>query len=350
MYIKKLEIENFRNYEKQKIEFSKGINIFYGNNAQGKTNIIESIFFSSFGKSFRTNKEKEIIKKGEDFAKINIEYQKKDRDGKIKIILSDKKNIFINDVKIQKLSEMLGKINVIIFTPDDINILKQGPSNRRRFLNIMISQLKINYVNNLNYYIKTLEQRNNYLKQKNCDNNMLEIWDEKLIEYGVKIQEYRSNSIKKINEKIKPIHKEITDEEIEIKYISDFKDKKDFAEKLKKNREIDKIKGFTSVGIHRDDFKIYINGENVAVYGSQGQNRTSVISLKLAELEVIKDEIGEYPIMLLDDFMSELDNTRINKLLNKIKNLQVIITCTEKIKLDESKLFYVENGKIVTIE
>ena len=324
MYIKKLEIENFRNYEKQEIEFSKGINIFY--------------FFSSFGKSFRTNKEKEIIKKGEDFAKINIEYQKKDRDGKIKIILSDKKNIFINDVKIQKLSEMLGKINVIIFTPDDINILKQGPSNRRRFLNIMISQLKINYVNNLNYYIKTLEQRNNYLKQKNCDNNMLEIWDEKLIEYGVKIQEYRSNFIKKINEKIKPIHKEITDEEIEIKYISDFKDKKDFAEKLKKNREIDKIKGFTSVGIHRDDFKIYINGENVAVYGSQGQNRTSV------------DEIGEYPIMLLDDFMSELDNTRINKLLNKIKNLQVIITCTEKIKLDESKLFYVENGKIVTIE
>ena len=337
MYIKKLEIENFRNYEKQKIEFSKGINIFYGNNAQGKTNIIESIFFSSFGKSFRTNKEKEIIKKGEDFSKINIEYQKKDRDGKIKIILSDKKNIFINDVKIQKLSEMLGKINVIIFTPDDINILKQGPSNRRRFLNIMISQLKINYVNNLNYYIKTLEQRNNYLKQKNCDNN-------------IKIQEYRSNFIKKINEKIKPIHKEITDEEIEIKYISDFKDKKDFAEKLKKNREIDKIKGFTSVGIHRDDFKIYINGENVAVYGSQGQNRTSVISLKLAELEVIKDEIGEYPIMLLDDFMSELDNTRINKLLNKIKNLQVIITCTEKIKLDESKLFFVENGKIVTIE
>ena len=350
MLITNLKINNFRNYNKLELNFNNKINIFYGNNAQGKTNIIESIFFSSFGKSFRTNKEKEIIKKGEDFAKINIEYQKKDRDGKIKIILSDKKNIFINDVKIQKLSEMLGKINVIIFTPDDINILKQGPSNRRRFLNIMISQLKINYVNNLNYYIKTLEQRNNYLKQKNCDNNMLEIWDEKLIEYGIKIQEYRSNFIKKINEKIKPIHKEITDEEIEIKYISDFKDKKDFAEKLKKNREIDKIKGFTSVGIHRDDFKIYINGENVAVYGSQGQNRTSVISLKLAELEVIKDEIGEYPIMLLDDFMSELDNTRINKLLNKIKNLQVIITCTEKIKLDESKLFYVENGKIVTIE
>ena len=350
MLITNLKINNFRNYNKLELNFNNKINIFYGNNAQGKTNIIESIFFSSFGKSFRTNKEKEIIKKGEDFAKINIEYQKKDRDGKIKIILSDKKNIFINDVKIQKLSEMLGKINVIIFTPDDINILKQGPSNRRRFLNIMISQLKINYVNNLNYYIKTLEQRNNYLKQKNCDNNMLEIWDEKLIEYGIKIQEYRSNFIKKINEKIKPIHKEITDEEIEIKYISDFKDKKDFAEKLKKNREIDKIKGFTSVGIHRDDFKIYINGENVAVYGSQGQNRTSVISLKLAELEVIKDEIGEYPIMLLDDFMSELDNTRINKLLNKIKNLQVIITCTEKIKLDESKLFFVENGKIVTIE
>ena len=346
MYIKNLEIENFRNYKKQKIEFVKGINIFYGNNAQGKTNIIESIFFSSFGKSFRTNKEKEIIKKGEDFAKINVEYQKKDRDGKIKIIISDKKMIYLNDIKIQRLSEMLGKINVVIFSPDDINILKQGPQNRRKFLNIMISQLKINYVTTLNYYIKTLEQRNNYLKQKNCDDNMLEIWDEKLAEYGTKIQEYRKEYIEKLNEKIKSIHKEITEEDIEIKYFSDFKNKENFLEKMKKNREIDKIKGFTSVGIHRDDFKIYLNGEDAAIYGSQGQNRTSAISLKIAELEVIKDEINEYPIMLLDDFMSELDHTRIEKLLNKIKNIQVIITCTEKIEIPNSKTFYVENGKV----
>ena len=349
MYIKNLEIENFRNYKKQKIEFGKGINIFYGNNAQGKTNIIESIFFSSFGKSFRTNKEKEIIKKGEEFAKINVEYQKKDRDGKIKIIISDKKMIYLNEIKIQKLSEMLGKINVVIFSPDDINILKQGPQNRRKFLNIMISQLKINYVTTLNYYIKTLEQRNNYLKQKNCDNKMLEIWDEKLAEYGTKIQEYRKEYIEKLNEKIKSIHKEITEEDIEIKYFSDFKNKDDFLEKLKKNREIDKIKGFTSVGIHRDDFKIYLNGEDAAIYGSQGQNRTSAISLKIAELEVIKDEINEYPIMLLDDFMSELDHTRIEKLLNKIKNIQVIITCTEKIDIQNSKTFYVENGKVTEL-
>ena len=162
MLITELELQNFRNYEAQKIEFDNSINVFYGDNAQGKTNIIESIFVTAFGKSFRTNKEKELIKYNENFLNINLKYQKKDRAGNIKIQISEKKSISVNGVKIKKLSELLGNINIVLFTPDDINILKNGPAQRRRFLDMMIGQIRPNYVNNLNTYLKILEQRNNY--------------------------------------------------------------------------------------------------------------------------------------------------------------------------------------------
>ena len=161
MYINKIKLQNFRNYNEQEITLNKSINVFYGDNAQGKTNILEAIFLCTFGKSFRTNKEKELIKLGKDNANVIIEYEKKDRDGKISISISDKKQILVNGIKIKKLSELLGNINIVIFTPDDINILKGGPALRRRFLDMMIGQLKPNYVYTLNMYIKTLEQRNN---------------------------------------------------------------------------------------------------------------------------------------------------------------------------------------------
>ena len=341
MYIKKLKVQNFRNYEEQEIEFNKNINVIYGDNAQGKTNILEAIFLTSFGKSFRTTKEKEIINKDKDFAKVYVEYEKEDRDGKIQITLADKKEIKINGVKIKKLSELLGTVNIVIFTPDDMDILKDGPQQRRRFLDMMIGQIRTNYVHNLNSYIKTLEQRNNYLKSR-----MLDIWDEKLAEYGEKIYQYRNEYIEKIKLKIKDIHKEITDEDISIVYKSDCENKEKYLKKLKENRELDKLKGYTSKGTHKDDFKVLINGEDVRIYGSQGQNRTSILSLKLAELQVIHDEIGEYPILLLDDFMSELDEKRIKKFLQNIENIQVIITCTRPIEIENSKLFNVIKGKI----
>lgn len=186
MYIDKIILKNYRNYEEQEIELNPHINVFYGDNAQGKTNILESIFMSSFGKSFRTTKEKEMIKIGEDFLETNIFYKKSDREGKIKVIISNKKQIEVNGVKIKKLSELIGKLNIVIFTPDDIQILKSGPDRRRRFLDMMIGQLRPNYVYTLNLYLKTLEQRNNYLKQireENKPDNMLEIWNEKLAEY-----------------------------------------------------------------------------------------------------------------------------------------------------------------------
>lgn len=353
MWISKIKINNFRNYELQEINLEKNINVFYGENAQGKTNIIESIFLCSMGRSFRTNKDKEMIKLNSENASIEIEYQKTDRDGKIKIELGNKKNVFINGIKIKKLSELLGNINVVIFTPDDINILKGGPQNRRKFLDIMISQLKPNYMHNLNLYLKTLEQRNNYLRQireENKDEKLLEIWDEKLAEYAFIISKYRNEYIEKIKEKIKKIHNEITDnkEEIEIEYITECDNKENFLNLLKGRRKLDIIKGFTTKGIHRDDFVIYINKKRLDIYGSQGQHRTAILSLKLSELNIIEEEIGEYPILLLDDFMSELDQKRRNHFLEKIDNTQVIITCTDKIDIENKNIliYNVNNGNV----
>lgn len=349
MYIKNIKVENFRNYENEEINLFKNINVIYGDNAQGKTNILEAIFLCAFGKSFRTTKEKEIIKKNKNFLRVIIEYSKKDRDGKIEVKISDKKEVLVNGIKVKKLSELLGNMNIVIFTPEDMEILKDGPQKRRRFLDMMIGQLRTNYVYNLNMYLKTLEQRNNYLKTRRINDEMLNVWDEKLAEYGIKIYQYRNEFIEKLKEKIEKIHREITNEEISIIYKSDCKDKMNFLKELKKNREIDKIKGFTSRGIHKDDFTVLINGEDVRVYGSQGQNRTSILSLKLAELQVIYDEIGEYPILLLDDFMSELDRTRRKNFLENIEGTQVIITGTEK--LDIENLDYLEynvsNGKVL---
>ena len=318
MWIKKIKLNNFRNYQEQEINFEKNINIFYGENAQGKTNIIEAIFLCSLGKSFRAKKDSEMIKLNEKYSLIEIEYEKSDRDGKIKIELGDKKNIFINGIKIKKLSE-----------------------------------LRPNYMHILNLYLKTIEQRNKYLRQikeEKKDEKLLDIWDEKLSEYAIKICEYRKEFIEKITKKIENIHNDITNqkEKIEINYITECDDKEKYLKLLKERRKLDIIKGFTTKGVHRDDFVIYINKKEINIYGSQGQNRTAMLSLKLSELQVIKDEIGEYPILLLDDFMSELDSNRRKNFLENIKNTQVIITGTEKLDIENLEYleYNVSNGKI----
>ena len=354
MWIKKIKIKNFRNYECEEINLDKNINIFYGQNAQGKTNIIESIFLCSLGKSFRAKKDKEMIKLNEQNAIVEVEYEKSDRDGKIKIEIGNKKNIYLNGIKIKKLSELLGNLNIVIFTPDDINILKGGPQNRRRFLDIMISQLRPNYMHILNLYIKTMEQRNIYLRQikeEHKDENLLDIWDEKLSEYAIKIYEYRKKFIKKIIKKLDIIHKNITNnaEQIELDYITECDSKEKYLKLLKERRKLDIIKGFTTKGVHRDDFMIYINKKDIKIFGSQGQNRTAMLSLKLAELQVIYDEIGEYPILLLDDFMSELDKTRRKNFLENIEGTQVVITGTEKLDIENLEYleYNVSNGKVL---
>ena len=354
MRINKIYLQDFRNYEKQSINLNKNINIFYGENAQGKTNIIEAIFLCSIGKSYRAKKDSEMIKLEKDNSIVEIEYEKSDRDGKIKIELGKRKNIYLNGIKLKKLSELLGNINIVIFTPDDIEILKGGPQNRRKFLDIMISQLRPNYMHILNLYLKTLEQRNNYLRQikeQNEDESLLEIWDEKLVEYAIRIYKYREEFIEKISEKIKSIHKEITNnkEDIEIIYKTECKNKEDYFNLLKQRHKLDIIKGYTTKGIHRDDFEILINNKEISTYGSQGQHRTAVLSLKISELQVIYDEIGEYPILLLDDFMSELDKSRRANLLKYMNNTQVIITCTENFETENTNFseFNVKNGEII---
>lgn len=353
MWISNLKIKNFRNYTDEKISLNKNINIFYGENAQGKTNIIESIFLCGMGKSFRAKKDNEMINFNSQNSSIEVEFKKSDRDGKIKIELGNRKNIYLNGIKLKKLSELLGNINLVIFTPEDINILKGSPQNRRRFLDIMISQLRPNYLNCLNMYLKTLEQRNNYLRQikeERKDENLLDIWDEKLAEYAINIYKYRKEFINKLQEKIENIHNGITEnkEEIKIEYISMCKEKEEFLKALKERRKLDIIKGFTTRGVHRDDFIIFINGKEINIYGSQGQNRTAMLSLKLSELKVVYDEIGEEPILLLDDFMSELDSKRRKSFLENINDTQVIITCTEKLALENLKSFAynVKNGKV----
>ncbi len=246
-----------------------------------------------------------------------------------------------------------GNLYVVLFGPDDMVLLKGGPDERRKFLDIMISQLKSSYVYALNQYMKALKERNIYLKQIKYENktpNMLDVWDESLVKYGQKVYEYRNMFIEMLKDKVNKFHKPITEEKevVTIKYNSECEEPNKYLENLKKNRSIDIAKGFTGLGIHHDDFDIKINDKPVLVYGSQGQRRTIIISLKLAELEIIYDETGEYPILLLDDFMSELDDNRIKKFLENIKQNQVIITCTDKIKLEnkESYFYNVQNGTI----
>lgn len=353
MYIDKVTLENFRNYDNQEIKFCDNINIIYGDNAGGKTNIIESIFLCSMGKSFRAKKDSDLIKFEKTSCKVEIEYEKSDRSGKIACKIDKQKAFLVNGVKQNKISDIIGKINCIIFTPDDISIIKDGPDQRRKFIDMMISGLRPNYIQLLNDCKSVVEQRNNYLKQIANENKpvqMLDIWDEQLAELCSKIYEYRNGYVEKLKNKIEVIHSTITNsgnqpELIKLKYISTGDTKEKYLENIKRSRNIDINRGYTNVGIHRDDIIIYINHKPVSRFGSQGQQRTAILSLKLSELQVVADEIGDTPILLLDDFMSELDEKRRTILLDKIKDNQVIITCTDKIELKEAKnkkIFFVE--------
>lgn len=351
MYIEKVKLDNFRNYENGEIEFDNGINIIYGNNAQGKTNIIEAIFLCSMGKSFRDKKDKDLIKFSKNSSKVSLEYNKVDRKCKIEAVIDDKKSFYINGVKQAKVSDIIGKLNVIIFTPEDIDIIKEGPQRRRKFLDMMISSLKPNYIHLLNKYNKAIEQRNSYLRQikfEGKDRNLLEVWDEQLSEISFEIYKYRKFYIEKFSEKIQDIHNLITKsgkEQIEIKYVSSGTTKEEFFTKLRKSVDIDISRGFTTSGIHRDDFFVYINKKEVSTFGSQGQQRTATLTLKLCELNIVKEEINDAPVLLLDDFMSELDEERRKNFLENITGSQVILTCTDKMQIEKNaKTFFVEKG------
>lgn len=364
MYVKNLTLKNFRNYDFLDINFIKGTNILLGDNAQGKTNILEALYYASIGKSHRTNKDKELIKwNSEDaYLKVNVGKTRRDKKIEIKIFKEGKKGININSIKINKLSELIGTLNVVMFSPEDLNIVKDSPSYRRKFLDIELCKLDSKYYYNLSSYKKILSERNILLKKSKINSNifsMIDIYDNQLSEFGEYVIKKRLQYIEKLNIKGKSIHKDITSskENVEFKYLMNLKGdeiKKEFYEELVKNREKDLERRTTTIGPHRDDFTILINGADVKTYGSQGQQRTVVLSMKFASLHIIKDLTGEYPLLLLDDVLSELDLTRQKYILNSINDVQTLITCTginniKKYLNDENtlKVFKVSNGKII---
>lgn len=355
MLIKEVYLENFRNYDKQKIELNDNINVFYGKNAQGKTNILEALYFCSLGRSFRTYKENELINFGNEASKIIVKYIKNNREQEIEVDLNknERKCIKLNKIKLNRNSELVGNINLILFSPDDVVMLKDGPAQRRKFLDILISQLKPKYLHELNEYNKVLDQRNAMLKSKRIDT--IDVWNEQLATFAEKIFTYRSEYVNKLQEQLKLIHPKLTNdlEKIEIVYKSSFKDKEQFINLLESKKDLDLFRGYTSDGTHRDDFEIFINENSLNAYGSQGQHKTAILSLKMSELMIVKEEVGENPILLLDDITSELDTNRINSIFENINDYQVFITCTDVnsiLKYDsltkDIKLYNIDRGVV----
>ncbi len=356
MNIKNIYVENFRNLENQSLKFTDGVNVLYGLNGQGKTNIIEAVYYFCNGKSFRALKDKEVVKFGEEKSRIKIEFDAFGRENKGEIYIFDKKNIKLNDIPIKKLSEILGFLNIVIFTPEHLNLIKSGPNERRKFLDTFISQLKPVYFKTLVDYYKVIKQKNIILKSN--DKLMIEtldIWDEKLSEYGTQIYKYRKYFLEKLSDYLSVIQADITEkkEDIKINFVTsvkgDYLDKENFLNQLIKNRQRELEYKMALIGPHRDDFEFLINEKNLKLYGSQGQQRTAVLAVKMAECEIIKEIKNEYPVLLLDDIMSELDINRRKYLLEKIKNFQVIITCTnsDSVQADNMKVYRINKGKAI---
>ena len=344
MYIKSLELNNYRNYDNLSIEFERGTNILYGNNAQGKTNILESIYVASTTKSHRGSKDREIINFEKDEAHIKATVMKKDVPIRIDIHLKKNKSkgIAINGIPIRKASELFGVLNVVFFSPEDLNIIKNGPAERRRFIDLELCQLDKIYVHNLVNYNKIVNQRNKLLRDLgfNYDKELvstLDIWDMQLADYGAKIITRRNQFIDEINEIIYGIHRNITNgkEELIVRYEPNITGN-NIYEELVRSRDKDLKLKTTSVGPHRDDISFLNKNIDIRKFGSQGQQRTAALSLKLSEIELVKSIIKDTPILLLDDVLSELDSNRQRHLLGNLYNVQTIITCTG---LDE----FVEN-------
>ncbi|MBE5941545.1 MAG: DNA replication/repair protein RecF [Lachnospiraceae bacterium] len=357
MYIHLLELSNYRNYKQLSIEFSKGITILYGDNAQGKTNILEAIYLSGTTKSHRGTKDKDIIQFGKDESHIRVHVMKHEVGHRIDIHLrkNKSKGVAINGQSIKKSGELFGISHMIFFSPEDLSIIKNGPSERRKFMNLELCQLnKIYHYNYVNYN-KALNQRNTLLKQifyKPDLKDTLDMWDLYLLEYGKNIIEQRESFIKELNEIVKKIHFHLTGEKesIEIGYEKNVSIE-EYEKQMLLKRDMDLKYQTTQVGPHRDDICFYINGIDVRKFGSQGQQRTAALSLKLAEIELVKKMIHDTPILLLDDVMSELDSNRKAYLLDSIKDVQTIVTCTGyddfiKSRLRIDQIYKVTNGNV----
>lgn len=358
MKIENLAIQNFRNYKNLQTNFDEKVNIFIGKNAQGKTNLLESIFYCCIGKSFKSCKDKELIKWGEEFSEIKIVARKKYRDIEIdiKIFKNQKKVIQINKLPIRKIGELIGEINIVFFSPQELKLVRESPDERRKFMDIDISQNNKRYFYQLSRYEKILANRNKLLKNsQNIDvvKETIDIWDRALIASAKMIAFEREKFVNQIIPYAQKAHSYISGgkENLSLTYkcgcgiALDEKFETNMDKLLKKNLEKDFKLGYTSIGVHRDDIDIYLNDVEVKNFGSQGQQRTVALSLKLAELENMFNINGEYPILLLDDVFSELDIDRQRRLLKFVDRTQTFITCTDERKL-EGTLFYIKDGEI----
>jgi DNA replication and repair protein RecF len=366
--LKRLSLKHYRNYEEVHFEVDHMVNIIVGPNAQGKTNLLESIFVLALTKSHRTHQDKELIQWNAPYTQLHGEIDKKYGPCKLDLTIAQQgKKAKINGLEQKKLSNFIGALNVVMFAPEDLEIVKGSPSIRRRFLDMEIGQVHPTYLYDLSQYQKILVQRNNYLKQlyttRDTKAVMLDVWNEQLVQFGIKIIKKRQSFIKKLQIWAEKIHYGITagKEQIEIAYSCAFdplilEDEtvlfEQFMIKLSKVKEQELRRGVTLVGPHRDDLQFTINGKDVQTFGSQGQQRTTALSLKLAEIELIREEVGEYPVLLLDDVLSELDRYRQTQLIETFQNkVQTFITTTgiesiDLTKLENASVIHVRNGSL----
>ncbi len=364
MHISKVRLKNFRNYENTVVNLASGVNFFYGNNAQGKTNLIEGIYFCAFAKSFKFSPDMGFIKFGQEKAEISTSYTTGGKENENSVVIEKNKGKFleINKVPVRKRVDFIGNLSVVLFSPQEMETIKEGPSYRRKYMDICAGQLRKKYLKALTDYNRTLVQKNKLLKEEN-DDGMIDVWNEKLAEYGSIIMWFRSSLVSRIKEIIRPVFEEISEgkEEIKLKYLKTFEYdenlniegiKKEFLNALERAKEKEKNEKMSIIGPHRDDLLFFINGKNAKIYGSQGQQKSIVLALKLVQAELFFQQTGEYPVLLLDDITSEFDMGRRKYLIEKLKGKQVVITGTEKnlaFPQLETKFFKVENG-IITEE
>ncbi len=362
MYIKTLTAEDFRNYERAQIELCPTTNVFYGNNAQGKTNLLEAVYLFSHGRSHRAHSDSELIRFGQSAYNLKLSFCDSSRDytSQIRYTTEKKKQIKINNVPITKLSMLMSYFNAVMFSPEDLDLIKGTPSARRRFTDAAISQLYPKYLSNLINYQKTLIQKNSLLKTLKYSSAQsdatLSVWNDRLAEYGFQVYTYRKAFLEKILDLAQPLHYDISKEEFNIIYQPGIKiqnpedfSKNDFFNTLEQNQKREIELAASQIGIQRDDFRVFINGNEARVYGSQGQQRTCVLTLKMAETEYINFVRGEFPVLLLDDIMSELDINRRRYLWERITDKQVLLTCTDTDILkstDNTKLFHISKGTV----
>ena len=357
MILKSIELKNFRNYEDLDLKFDSGTNILFGDNAQGKTNILEAAYVSGTTKSHKGSRDKDMIRFGEDESHIRTIVEKQGKEYQLDIHLKKNrsKGIAINKVPIKKASELFGILNMVFFSPEDLNIIKNGPSERRRFLDAEICQLDKIYLSDLTRYNKILMQRNRLLKDMQHQPQLMEtlpVWDMQLVEYGKRLIRRRRQFVEELSEIVTGIHRNISGkrEELVLRYEPNI-DAEFLEDELNRVREKDRKYAQTSVGPHRDDISFFIRGVDIRKFGSQGQQRTSALSLKLSEIELVRQTIHDTPVLLLDDVLSELDSNRQNYLLNSIHDIQTMITCTgldefvrNRIQID--KVFHVIDGHV----